>query len=44
MPIATIAMLVGVTGLLSLRSIAQSARITPTNAIQSVELAKVARF
>lgn len=44
MPIATIAMLVGVTGLLSLRSIAPSARITPTNAIQSVELAKVARF
>jgi hypothetical protein len=40
LPIAALAALVATTALASLRGIAPAARITPTNAIQSVELAK----
>jgi hypothetical protein len=40
LPIAALAVLVGTAALASLRGIAPAVRITPANAIQSVELAK----
>jgi hypothetical protein len=40
LPIAVLAVLTGATALASLRGIAPAARITPENAIQSVQLAK----
>ena len=40
LPIAVLAVLTGATAMASLRGIAPAARITPENAIQSVQLAK----